>query len=100
MTHLYQFQGVKLAILPFLDRKRQEAGISGTIQKHREPDEKPQNEDMHSEAIHAAASELIRAVHSQDTKAVAEALKDAFEILDSMPHVEGKHLDSTDMKED
>jgi hypothetical protein len=41
----------------------------------------------------SAADDLISAVHMKDSKAVADALKAAFEICDSMPHEEGQHLD-------
>lgn len=81
-------------MLPFL-KKRQEAGISGVLIKHREPDEKPAEEqqDDPAAAIKACSQALIKAVHAQDVEAVSEALKDAFDILDSMPHVEGEHLE-------
>lgn len=79
-------------MLPFL-RKKQEAGISGLTVKHREPDQKPeQSEDDPKAAIKTCARELIRAVHAQDTDAVSEALKDAFDILESMPHEENNEV--------
>lgn len=37
------------------------------------------------EGLHAAAEELISAVHSKDAGAVVSALKAAFEMLDSGP---------------
>jgi len=75
-------------MLPFL-KKRQEAQISGLQIKNREPDEKPeQDQDDSSAAIEACAAALISAIHSHDAKGVAEAMKDAFEILESMPHEE------------
>lgn len=36
----------------------------------------------------ACAQDLINAVHAKDTKATAEALQSAFEILESQPHDE------------
>lgn len=58
--------------------------------KTRAPDASPEAEDTDdsSAAIEACASELVRAVHAKDPTAVAEALKDAFEILQSMPSEE------------
>jgi len=45
------------------------------------------------EQLHAVAGELVEATRCGDVSAVAEALRGAFLLLDSMPHVEGKHLD-------
>jgi hypothetical protein len=76
--------------LPFL-KKRQEGGVAGLIIKRRTPDEKPPGEDDNAAAIESCASELINAIHNKDIKAAAMALKDAFDILESMPHEEGEH---------
>lgn len=79
-------------MLPFL-KNRQQAGISGVIMKTRAPDKQDESEqDDPGASIHACAEELIRALHARDPKAVAAALKDAFDILDSQPHIEGPHL--------
>ena len=43
--------------------------------------------------LHAASSELLRAVHAHDAAAVAMALRSAFQILDAAPHEEGPHPD-------
>ncbi len=76
-------------ILPFLKRKD-----IGTPTQTRAPDEKPEeDQDDSSAAIHACASALIQAVHAKDVKAAAEAIQDAFEILESMPHEEGEHTE-------
>lgn len=84
-------------MLPILKRKNQ--GTAGLIVKTRTPDkvEDSQQEDPedHSAAIEACASTLINAVHAHDVKAVAEALNDAFSILDSMPHDEGEHTNES-----
>ena len=73
--------------MPFL--KKKEAPIAGLTIKMRNPDEKPeQDEDDSSAAIESCAHELIRAIHAKDTRAAAMALKDAFDILESMPHEE------------
>lgn len=45
------------------------------------------------EQLHAVAGELVDAVQCGDVAAVAEALRGAFLLLDSMPHVEGEHVD-------
>jgi len=71
-------------MLPFLKKKEGSAN-SGLIIKTRTPDESPSEESDDSAAIDSCSSKLIRAVHSRDTKAVSAALKDAFDILGSMP---------------
>lgn len=74
-------------MLPFL--KKKVAPPSGLIVETR--NEKPEIEEEHdSSAIEACAMELIIGVHLKDTKAVAEALKNAFDILEAMPHEEGE----------
>lgn len=45
------------------------------------------------EQLYAVAGELVEAVKACDAGAVAEALRGAFLLLDSMPHVEGEHLE-------
>lgn len=85
--------------LPFL--KKKDAGIAGIIMKTREPDtfqdqnikaaEQDEDKDSQSIAIESCAEELIKAVHSRDVKAVAQAMRDAFDILESMPHNEIEH---------
>lgn len=72
-------------ILPFLTKKQHQG--SGITIKTRQPDE-DQPEPSGSEAIEACASDLIKAIHSHDMKGTAEALKSAFEILESQPHEE------------
>ncbi len=83
---------LEVYLLPFL-KKAKDAQISGVIVKHRSPDENTSEEsqDDPAAAIESCAQELIRAVHAKDTKAVAEALKDAFDILEELPHDEVDH---------
>lgn len=79
-------------MLPFLKPKNQ--SVAGLIIKTRasdSPEAPEQDENDKSGAIEACSQALITAVHAKDVKAVSEALKDAFEILDSMPHEEGEH---------
>lgn len=82
-------------MLPFLKLKNKP--VAGLVIEHRKPGEKldelQYEADMHSEAIEACAQDLISAIHSKDIKAVADALYDAFSILDSMPHEEGEHTE-------
>lgn len=78
-------------VLPFLKR-RNEPGIAGTIIKNRTPDQKPkEDQEDTSEAHKSAASDLLRAIESKDISGIAEALHNAFQIMDSEPHEEGEH---------
>lgn len=52
------------------------------------------------EQFQAVAGELVEAVHCGDVSAVAEALRGAFLLLDSMPHVEGAHVAETEEEEE
>jgi hypothetical protein len=64
----------------------------GIITKTRAPDEHNQSDEDDPKAGHlAAANALISAVHSKDAQAVADALQDAFAMMDSEPHEEGPH---------
>lgn len=76
-------------MLPFLKRKDQ--GSAGLIIKNRTPDEKPEQEDDKDAAIHACAQDLIDSIHNRDVKGAAEAIRSAFDILESLPHEEGPH---------
>jgi hypothetical protein len=83
-------------LLPFLkNRDKQTGGIAGMIIKTREPDEKPdtEQEDDREAGIKACAAQLISCIHAHDVQGAADALKDAFAILDSQPHTEGEHVE-------
>jgi hypothetical protein len=73
--------------LPFLVRKPNQGGISTEVRK---PDQSPEDNEE-DQGLMACAEDLINAVHSRDKKATAEALKAAFELMDSEPHNEGEH---------
>ena len=73
-------------MLPFL-KKNQEASASGPIESQkREPDE-----DADRDMLEVAAQDLMDALHKKDAKALAAALRAAFELFDSDPHMEGPH---------
>lgn len=80
-------------MLPMFDHKKT---VSLIMQKRKgetgftsEPNE-IQAPNSH-EGLEAAAEDLIAAVESKDKRAVAAALKSAFEICDASPHDEGPH---------
>lgn len=74
-------------MLPFLKAKPQAAGIAMI---ERKPDEPSHEED----GIMSAARDLLQGIEMKDHKAIAAAMRAAFEILDSEPHVEGEHIES------
>lgn len=76
--------------LPFL-KPKSVAGLIVQTRKHDGSMGDTQNEGQEDHALMSAATDLIRAVHSKDEHAVAAALRAAFEICDSEPHVEGPH---------
>lgn len=53
--------------------------------------EKPNDSD--DSGLMSASADLIKAIQSDDQKAVAAALRAAFQILDSEPHEEGPHTE-------
>lgn len=75
-------------MIPFLKNKEAStASASEPIQRKPDDGSEPDYDGME-----AAAEDLIAAVHSKDAKAVAAALRAAFEIADSEPHEEGPHI--------
>lgn len=75
-------------MLPFLKPRAKNSGIA-TV--YRAPDEGKESEGSDLEGLHAAADDLHKAIQANDIKAIAAALKAAFEILDAAPHQEGPH---------
>lgn len=73
-------------MLPFL--KNKEASASGPVESIKRSPDDGADYDM----LDSAAEDLMHAVHSKDIKAIASALKAAFEICDSQPHEEGEHI--------
>lgn len=79
-------------MLPFLKKKEQ--SISSPVVKHRTPDDKSDlsnhDEDKggDSDAIEACAKYLLYGIETRDVKAVAQAMADAFDILEQRPHKE------------
>lgn len=80
-----------MSLPPFLKAKDQR--VSGLIIEHRKPDEKPEAEEQ-DYGIETCARDLLNAVEAKDIKGIAEALKSAFDILESQPHDEYPHDES------
>lgn len=87
-------------MLPFLKNKSK-AAQTGVIVKHREPDNKVDYDSLdHNDPtaiLEACAADFISAIHSRDSQKLAQVLKDTFELLDAMPHVEGEHIESKEI---
>ena len=73
-------------MIPFL-KNRQEASASGPVEPVKR---KPDHEEDY-DSLHVAAEDMLTAIKSGDAKALASALKAAFQIVDSEPHEEGTH---------
>jgi hypothetical protein len=75
-------------MLPFLKKAKEEASASTTEKVLRKPDDESEEE---FDSLEVAAEELLFAIEKKDTKAIAAALRAAFELCDSEPHFEGPH---------
>lgn len=74
-------------MLPFLKRNKEASASAPVESVERKPDEGAEEFD----SMESAAQDLCDAVEKKDIKAVAAALRAAFELMDSEPHVEGEH---------
>lgn len=75
-------------MLPFLPKPK---SIGGSITLKREPD----NKDSGSiDPVEPYASDLIDAIQANDVQKAAQALRDAFNCLELMPHDEAPHDNS------
>ncbi len=75
-------------MLPFL--KRKDASTSGLIVKDLTPNKpnEPEQQDDSRAAHEACARHLLLAIEARDVKAMADALYDAFTVMESEPHEE------------
>lgn len=73
-------------MLPFLKRS-QEASASAPVESvTRDSDHEEDFDDLE-----VAAEDLLFAIEKKDAKAIAAALRAAFQLFDSEPHTEGPH---------
>lgn len=80
--------------LPFLKRMKNR---DATPIVYRKPDEK---QDVAPEDdMNVVAKDVISAIGSGDHKALAQALRAAFTILDAEPHEEGPHINEESEEE-
>ncbi len=73
-------------MLPFL-KHNQEASTSEPV----EPVKRKPDEDADYDMLESAAEDLKQALDEGNVKAIASALRAAFELCDSQPHEEGPH---------
>jgi len=50
------------------------------------------DEEQEFDSLESAAEDLCKAIEAKDYKAIAVALRAAFELLESEPHEEGPHV--------
>ncbi len=78
-------------MLPFL--KSKQARSAGIIMAVRKPEggmeESNELEQHDNYGLRSCAEALIKAIESKDASAVASALQDAFDVMESKPHEEG-----------
>lgn len=76
-------------MLPFL-KKRQEVSVSIPTDIVKRDSDHEEEEDF--DGLESCCEEMIDAFHSRDAKALAAALRAAFQICDLEPHEEGEHV--------
>ena len=74
-------------MLPYLKRNKDGSASSPVEAIERKPDHEENFDVMES-----VAQDILNALESKDAKALAEALRAAFELMDSEPHEEGEHI--------
>jgi len=77
-------------VLPFLKNKQKEAAVSTPITINRKSD-KPKENQVYDMAIRACAEHMITEIQANDADGVADAMRSAFEILETLPHEEIPH---------
>lgn len=84
-------------MLHILSKKDKSPGVAELIMSKRHsdghigPDLSKDKEEDEPDSLEAAAHDMIEAFKKDDVKALAAAVRAAFELLDSEPHEEGPH---------
>lgn len=81
-------------MLPFL-QKHKSGGIASVIMSKRQPDgsigqASPESSEEAPDGLESAAQDMIDAMEKKDVKALASAIRAAFDMLESEPHDEAK----------
>lgn len=79
-------------MLPFLKNKQNSTGIAMKMRKPDSEESSEQQDDSNAD-LEICAIDILKAIKTNDIKLLAQALKTAFEIADSEPHVEGEHIE-------
>jgi hypothetical protein len=66
-------------MLPFLKNAQETSGGSTS------------DGDDEFDSLHFAAEDMLSAIHARDAKALASAIRAAFDLCDGAPHYEGMH---------
>ena len=85
-------------MLPFL-KKSKEASVSAPVEHITRESDHKEMEGGDDEMLKVVAEELLDAIHSRKVGNLIEALRAAFQILDSEPHEEGPHLEPIESME-
>ena len=85
-------------MLPFLAKKKNDAGIAGTIIQNRKPDEhnEPQDDGDSDEQDYSkedCAKDILHAIKTNDHALLASALEELIQNIDKEPHEEGPHIE-------
>lgn len=77
------------------DGKKHASAILASIKpdKGEMSEDMPEHEDGDMAGLEACAQDMMDAIIKRDSKALAMAMKDMFDMLDSMPHEEGPHTE-------
>lgn len=75
-------------MLPFLKSKK-EASASVKPETITRPHD--ESSEVEFDSMEAVAEDILNALKHSDKKLLAEALRSAFELMDSEPHMEGPH---------
>lgn len=76
-------------MLPFLKPKIASTTVVG-------PASEMKKEDEMDHGLMSASEDIIKAIHAKDATQLGVALKAAFDMLDSAPHVEGPAMDGAE----
>lgn len=85
-------------MLPWM--KDQKKNVAGVIMATRKPDggfrdeSTPETSFSDSDGLQACAEDIIKAIEAKDAKALATALQDAFDVMESQPHDENSSEDT------
>lgn len=72
-------------MLPFLKNQKEASGGDGSEQA---PIKRKPDEEGEFDSLEVAAEEILFAIEKKDSKALATALRAAFDMLESQPHEE------------